>query len=347
MPECTGCEMSFDEKEYINCPYCGLSPENAVEKDNASATMTQPDRKRVKLLIVSLVVFAVIAVLVLMTFMPGDDAISVPDDFPTIQAAIDAAVDGDELVVQLGVYRETIDFNGKNIILRSTNPDDPNVVAQTIINADGNGAVVSFRSGENEGAVLSGFTIMRGSGSGIIVSGGSSPTIEKNIIEDNTAEDGGGIVIYDSSPFIRGNTITGNAAFIGGGVYMENSSPVIEGNIIIENTAEMGGGIAINVNSLPIITGNTVSQNRAARFGGGMVVAGDSAPSIRENTIVDNTAVRDGGGLLIEESEPVIDGNTIAHNMAANGGGIYVGLSLNRPLMIINNMINGNRALND
>jgi len=59
----------------------------------------------------------------------GGRTISVPKDYSTIQAAIDAAEDGDTIVAAPGTYRETINFKGKNIILQSEDPLDPEVVA--------------------------------------------------------------------------------------------------------------------------------------------------------------------------------------------------------------------------
>ena len=46
--------------------------------------------------------------------------IHIPADFPTIQAAIDVANDGDELVVAPGIYQERIDYLGKEIRLQSS-----------------------------------------------------------------------------------------------------------------------------------------------------------------------------------------------------------------------------------
>ncbi len=60
------------------------------------------------------------------------DIINVPGDAPTIQAGIDLAVGGDEVVVAPGTYFETIDFLGLAIIVRSS--DGPDV---TTIAADG------------------------------------------------------------------------------------------------------------------------------------------------------------------------------------------------------------------
>ena len=82
-----------------------------------------------------------------------------------IQGAIDAAQEGCEIIVSPGTYYENINFNGKNIILRSTDPTSPTLVASTIIDGRSSDTVVTFSGAESPECVLSGFTITNGAAS--------------------------------------------------------------------------------------------------------------------------------------------------------------------------------------
>ena len=123
----------------------------------------------------------------------------VPAEYPSIQQAISDCNDGDTVIVSPGVYYETINFSGKDIVLTSRDPNDPKIVGYTIINADEDGTVVTFENGESSKAVLTGFTITGGVGTlaewsseydkyfygaGIYCAWGS-PTITRNVIRNN------------------------------------------------------------------------------------------------------------------------------------------------------------------
>ena len=89
----------------------------------------------------------------------------------SIQAAINAALKGDVIIVHEGTYNERINFGGRAVTVRSTDPNDPAVVAATIVEW-GQGSVVNFTSGEKTDTVLSGLTIRNGkaaNGGGIVL----------------------------------------------------------------------------------------------------------------------------------------------------------------------------------
>jgi len=137
-------------------------------------------------------------------------------DHSSIQAAINAADNGDEIIVSPGTYLENINFNGKAITLRSASgdPDD------TIIDGSGNGRVVTCTNGETSTTVLDGFTITNGSahyGAGM-VNEDSSPTITNCTFSGNAADRrGGGMFNYESRPTVSNCTFSGNSADDGGG----------------------------------------------------------------------------------------------------------------------------------
>jgi len=177
--------------------------------------------------------------------------IDVPEDYETIQEAIDAAEDGDTVLVHPGTYIENIDFIGKDIVVGSLFLTTENAVYvdSTIIDGDSNGgSVVTFNNEETEVAELVGFTIQNGavdeSGGGIYILG-SRPTISNCVIFANSADHkGGGIIVsQDCSPIIKGCTIVGNyAGDIGGGIAVEqHASPVISYCMFAGNFSDIHG----------------------------------------------------------------------------------------------------------
>ena len=255
----------------------------------------------------------------------------------SIQAAIDAASGGDEVVVAPGTYVERIDFVGKAITVRGTAPSDPAVVAATTIDGDSGGSVVTFASGETSSSVLQGLTVTNGTGTlgsgrpgvyddvlfgGGIYCVGSSPTICDNRVILNTAWGGGGIYAGDCDPTISRNTISGNRGWSeGGGVNCRWGAPVISENTI---TGNRGGSVGAGIyccDSSPSILGNTITDNSECYMGGGIGCEGGSYPTISGNTIVGNSAAYDGGGI---HGRGTISGNTIVGNSADDdGGGIH------------------------
>lgn len=143
-------------------------------------------------------------------------------------------------------------------------------------------------------------------GGGILVSGNSTtpanPQIIGNTITNNSTAigggDGGGISIdYFSSPLIQGNLIQGNTAYNdGGGISVASyNSPVIVQNVIINNSVVgdySGGGMWVSVNNSPEnFTNNTIAANTTAyNRTSGIFVTGFAQNATFTNNIVVATA---------------------------------------------------------
>jgi len=155
--------------------------------------------------------------------------VHVPDDYATIQDGIDAATEGDTVVVANGIYKGlgnvNLDFKGKAIEVKSQNgPGECIIDCENKDDTRG----FHFHNGEISDSVLAGFTIKNGRaspnwpgyfGGGIWCDNNSSPRIMNNVIVDNWSGWGGGGIacMHDSSPIIVNNTIRGNTAKKDGG----------------------------------------------------------------------------------------------------------------------------------
>jgi hypothetical protein len=206
------------------------------------------------------IVFALVALLICGSAVAS--TIKVPADQPTIQDGINAAVNGDTVLVAPGTYNENINFNGKAIVLRSSG--GPKV---TIIDGGSLGAVVTFSTGETNGSVLSGFTLQNGSGSGVYMNF-ASPVVKNNTIANNKADWGAGMYIGGASTaqVIR-NTFIGNVASAGGGAIglFAAGSVRIENNRITKNNGGSQGGAFWIVNEADeIIVQNVMYEDVAS-----------------------------------------------------------------------------------
>ena len=192
--------------------------------------------------------------------------IDIPADYAAIQQGVNAASDGDTVLVQPGTYVENLNFGGKNIIVASLYlmTSDRSYASSTIIDGSGVNSVVLFENGETSDAVIEGFTLRNGHapfGGGVSVSQGPTPSILFNIIEDNIADQsGGGVSCWsDAHANIVGNLIINNSAAQFGGAILcsTNSNAIISSNTIVNNSAGSDGGGLLSWQSNPTST-NTI-----------------------------------------------------------------------------------------
>ena len=260
----------------------------------------------------------------------------VPSQFSTIQAAIDAAVTGDSVIIAPGLYEGTGNVNitipsDKILTVRSVDPNNPWAVSSTIIYCGGSARGFSITSS----SILEGLTITDGnspSGGGISVSD-CSPIIRNCVIINNSSLSGGGIKVVGTlgSPTIIGCTISDNHAEIsGGGVYFASTGssypPAMIDCTISENiSAQKAGGIYISGGALKI-SRSVIAGNIASSEGGGIDVYSGSL-DINSSFVVGNFSNTNGGGIYIG-STTCASGCTFAANKAANtGGGVYMVVS--------------------
>ncbi|UCC21736.1 MAG: right-handed parallel beta-helix repeat-containing protein, partial [Planctomycetota bacterium] len=247
----------------------------------------------------------------------------VPGQYATIQAGIDAAVDGDTVIVGDGTYtgdgNRDIDFKGKVITVRSENGAENCIV-------DCNGTEAErhrgFRFGNSEDAnsIVDGFTIINGYaqeepfGSGWHSLGGaifcnlSSPTVSNCVIKGNTARGGAGICCKESTATLNNCTVSMNYGFgfaSGRGIICFYSNPTISNCTVNGNE---GGGI-LCASGDPVITNCTVSYNEGSGIG-----CGWSNPTIANCTIIFNKGEEGGGGISVSHGDATITDCNISYN---------------------------------
>lgn len=287
------------------------------------------------------------------TYTVDDDG---PADYNTIQAAVIDANDGDRIIVYPGTYFEYISINGKAVALRSTDPNDPNVVATTIIDGNGLSRCINCLSFNGPNAVISGFMIQNGNapyGAGLQLLDSSPAVIHCTFINNNAGDIGGAIrcignATIENCTFIENSADAGGAMYCaecnptiidcdfienssfgsGGAIYCSEADPNVSRCNFNGNLARNGGGIGCFYGSSPIITDCNFFTNEANQgWGGGLDCdAYGSNTTLTNCTFIGNFAAQGGGGLCcFEGSSSIITNCTFTSNSAAHyGGGAYL-----------------------
>ncbi len=280
--------------------------------------------------------------------------------YGTIQAAINASNNpGDIVIVHPGTYtglgNRDLDFGGRQITVKSENPDNPDTVAATIIDCNGNPDTndanqyhrgFDFHSGEGASSIVSGFTITNGyirgtdgpngvfpggsgnnggNGSGgAIICTGSSPTILNCAISNCVVQGGYGGDGADGNEAVRnGGYGRDSGSALGGAIYCDGASnPTIRGCQIINCRAiagipgDGGDGYASNVLSRGRDGGNCWPV-----VGGGIFCDFGSSTVISDCVITQCRAISGVGG--IGGTGPAANGQNGSDGQSFAGGVYY------------------------
>src|SRR2546421_11460286 len=173
-------------------------------------------------------------------------------------------------------------------------------------------------------------------------------TLSGDLVTDNDAFQGGGVLTTGGMLTVRGSTISHNHGDgnIGGGVLVQSSGTAsVTGSLIADNTAQEGGGVWVGTSSSLVATQSSIQGNTgSANDGGGVYSKGDL--TLTDATVSGNKAGF-GGGIENAAASPatatltrvLITGNS-ATGTDLKGGGIFN----DGPMTIDQSTVTGNTA---
>ena len=264
-------------------------------------------------------------------------------DYLTIREGIEAAQEGDVIVVAPGTYvgpdNRDLDFGGKNITVRSELGRE-----DTVIDCQYEGRAFNFHSGEDESSVVQGFTITRGVaispnlGCGINCYN-SSPTIMDctfSYAEGDICA-GYGVSYSSSSASIANcefhhNNLSGTYGG-GGGIAAAYSSVVIADCSFHDNVVAFGGGVSFQ-DAIATVTGCSFVDNshHGGDGRGGAISSQNSCTlTIRDCTFTDNSNGSSGGAADFYDTQVTMENCVFTGNRVIEydnfGGALYFGQS--------------------
>ena len=193
--------------------------------------------------------------------------IIVPNDYATIQRAIDSASINDTIIVMPGTYNANIIWDNKNLLIKSYSGRDHTII-------DGQNLNNVFKiSNVDSTSLLEGFTVRNGD-----ATPNGTPSYPLN--------SGGGINLTGVTSYIKLRNLVVeqcNGANDGSGIYLRTPAKAVLENVIVQNN--LNGGISISANGAHAILRDVLISDNANKPG---IFIYDSGIEIYNSEISDN-----------------------------------------------------------
>ena len=277
-------------------------------------------------------------------------------DYPTIQAAVLAATDGDVIELTDGTFtgdgNRDIQVPARPIAIWSQSGD----YMECIIDCGGSAREEhrGFRFGPEVGTgdatltgvgIINGYTSANGGGilieeanptisncavafctadggltrgGGICLTDGAAPSVSYCLVSGNTAGYGGGIAIDSSTGMFHTCDITDNlGTSVAGGVYIDPSGEVwFDQCTVVSNSAPRAGGVQMAGGSTHLVSCSVSRNDATSGYAGGIWLQGGF---VNNCTIVENSATAAGGGVYCQDGAGVVVSCIIAFTEDGHG----------------------------
>ncbi|WP_406096595.1 right-handed parallel beta-helix repeat-containing protein [Kitasatospora purpeofusca] len=272
---------------------------------------------------------------------PAGTVVRVPEDFPTVQRAVDVARDGDTVLIGPGTYRESVRVTRSNLVLRGTD--------RSAVVLDGGLKLANGITVTGPGSVVENLTVHHYLANGVLFTG---------VTDEKLQQRGAGGSAYDPLdtarfPPVQGFRATGVTAYNNGlyGIYAFDA----RGGVIEDSYASGHADSGIYVGQCKpcdtLVRGNTVERNAVGveltNASDGLSILGNRVAGNRVGVTVNSNDLE----ALAPQHGAVIAGNVVVDNNAADtpqqadgGFGIGIGIGGGTANRVERNLVRGNRA---
>ncbi len=263
------------------------------------------------------------------------------DPFCTIQEGVDAALDGDIVLVAPALYTEDVVIPGRQISLIGHAGNNQAIIESVL----GTAPVLDVRAGAQ--LELVGFTLRQGQGG--LNADHALVSIRQCRFQDNfRASEGGGIRAYHSPLTVQECKFEQNDADFGASIAVLFAPAIVESCVFRrESTVFLPEvGAAIYADSSDLIVRGIDASGLRTNQGGAAIFAEDSRVQVEDSLFSDNETHTTGGAVALAECEAHVARCSFADNIstAGQGAGLWIYHQANLPVVVEECTFERNRA---